>query len=593
MKRLSNYVVVSIAACALPFACAPRGEPPAAHLEPAGDEITREAYFEDVTAASGVNATYRNGEEAGHLALLEAMGGGVGMIDYDRDGLLDLFFTGGGYFDGPNKTDIKGHPCKLYRNRGGWRFEDVTAAAGLDRLTDGQPWFYTHGVAVADYDNDGWQDLLVTGWGRLALFHNVSGESGGRRFREVTRDAGLTDSLWSLSAGWGDLDADGFPDLYVVHYVDWSFQNHPVCPGYVPHTPRAVCSPKAFQALPDTLYRNLGNGKFVDASAQFGLRKDGKGLGVLIADLDEDARPDVYVANDTSGNFLYLNRGGRFEEAAFPRGVAYSSQGKEQGSMGVDAADHDGTGRFSLFVTNYQLEAHALYRNLGRGQFRHVSDAAGISAIGFTFVGFGTGFLDFDRDGAEDIFIANGHITPHPQPPSEQRQRPVLFRNLRKDAPTAPIVRFEDVSTRGGPFFRVKRIGRGAAFGDLDNDGRTDIAISHQNEPAVLLRNAVDNGRHWLGAELVGTPNRDAVGAVVTLETGNEKLVRQIKGGGSYLSSNDRRVLFGLGMAKDAPRLTVRWTSGKTQTWENLAVDRYWKLTEGEPAAAESKRPSP
>lgn len=597
MRRLANYFLLGIAGSLIALACSKKSETPVGESDPtvpAGtDGDSRESYFEDVTGASGINMSYRNGEEAGHLTLLEAMGGGVGLIDYDRDGLLDLFLTGGGYFDGPTKTEIKGHPCKLYRNLGGWRFEDVTEAVGLGRLSGGQPWFYTHGAAIADYDNDGWPDLLVTGWGRLAVFHSVPNEKGGRYFQEVTREAGLTDSLWSMSAAWGDLDGDGFLDLYVTHYVDWSFANHPRCPGYVPQTPFAVCSPKNFNALPHTLYRNTGKGSFRDASEEFGLRRDGKGLGVLIADLDEDGKPDIYVANDTSGNFLYLNRGGRFEEVAFPRGVAYSSHGREQGSMGVDAADFDGSGRFSLFVTNYQLEAHALYRNGGRGQFRHVSDAAGIAAIGYTYVGFGTGFLDFDRDGAEDLFIANGHITPHPPPPSEHKQQPILFRNLRKEMSANAIARFQDVSARGGPFFRVKRIGRGAAFGDLDNDGRTDIVVSHTNEPVVLLRNAVDNGHRWLGAVLVGKPNPDAIGAVVSLEVQGEKLVRQVKGGGSYLSSNDHRVLFGLGTAMDVKSLTVRWPSGRTQTWENLAIDRYWKLTEGEPAATELPRAKP
>ena len=536
--------------------------------------------------------TYRNGEEAGHLTLLEAMGGGVGMIDYDRDGLLDLFFTAGGYFDGPTKTEIKGHQCKLYRNLGGWRFEDVTAVVGLNHLSGGQPWFYTHGVAIADYDNDGWPDLLVTGWGRLALFRNVPDKKGGRQFQDVTKEAGLTDSLWSMSAAWGDLDGDGFVDLYVTHYVDWSFANHPRCPGYVPHTPFAVCSPKNFKALPHTLYRNSGKGTFRDVSEELGLRRDGKGLGVLIADLDEDGKPDIYVANDTSGNFLYLNKGGRFEETAFPRGVAYSSHGREQGSMGVDAADYDGTGRFSLFVTNYQLEAHVLYRTGGRGQFHHVGAAAAIAAIGYKYVGFGTGFRLRPR-WREDLFIANGHITPHPPPPSEHRQQPILFRNLRKESPTQPFVRFQDVSARGGPFFHGKRVGRGAAFGDLDNDGRPDVVVSHTNEPVLILRNAVDNGNHWLCAVLVGKPNPDAIGSVLNLEVQGEKLVRQVKGGGSYLSSNDHRVLFGIGTAKDVKGLTVRWPSGKTQTWENLAVDRYWELTEGEPAAIELPRAKP
>jgi hypothetical protein len=481
---------------------------------------------------------------------------------------------------------------------------------GLDRLADGKPWFYTHGCAVADYDNDGWPDLVVTGYGRLALFHNEPDGKGGRRFTEVTRRAGLSDTLWSTGAAWGDLDGDGWPDLYVCQYVNWSWDNNPPCKDYRDQTRPDVCPPKAFLGLPHVLYRNNGDGTFTDVSAAAGLRvprpdgayarldhlspaarerlrladraRDyGKGLGVLIADLDDDGRPDVYVTNDTSGNFLYLNRGGgRFEEVAAERGVAHDDNGTATGSMGVDAADYNGSGRLSLFVANYQNEAHALYRNRGQGQFLFASRAAGIAAIGLDYVGFGAGFLDFDLDGHEDLFVSNGHVVYHPPPPAEVKQFPVLLRNGRRPGDGPHEVRFENVSARAGPYFQARHLGRGAALGDLDNDGRIDIILNPMNEPAVLLRNRHDAGHHWLGVELVGRPYRDAVGALLELEVDGGKLLRTVKGGGSYLSSGDRRVVFGLGPRTRVGRLSVRWPSGKTQTWEGLAVDRYWKLVE-------------
>jgi hypothetical protein len=576
-------------------------------------------YFEDVTTGSGFAFTYRNGEEAGHAAILESLGGGVALLDYDGDGLLDIFLTGGGHFDGPDKKQIKGYPCKLFKNLGGFKFKDVTADAGLDPLALAEPWFYTHGCAVADYDNDGWPDLLVTGYGRLALFHNVSDGKGGRRFEDVTRKAGLNDSLWSTSAAWADLDGDGFPDLYVCHYVNWSFANNPQCKDYSDQTQSDVCPPKAFRALPHALYHNNGDGTFTEVSVPAGLRvprseaayaelahlgpkacerlrqadqaKDyGKGLGVLIADLDDDGRPDIYVANDTSGNFLYLNRGGSkkgngalsFEEVAVDRGVAYDDAGTPTGSMGVDAADYNGAGTLSLFVTNYQHEVHALYRNRGKGQFLFASRSAGIAALESVYVGFGTGFLDFDLDGHEDIFISNGHVVHHPPPPVEVKQLPLLLRNDRRPADKPHEVAFDNVSARAGPYFQLPHLGRGAALGDLDNDGRMDIILNPMNEPAVLLRNQHHSGHHWLGVQLVGRPCRDAVGARLELDVGGRTLLRTIKGGGSYLSSGDRRLIFGLGRRDKIGRLTVRWPSGRTESWEGLSVDRYWKLREGE-----------
>jgi hypothetical protein len=598
-----------LAAFGLFLGCGTRPVPPPESSEP---ETLENGYFEDKTPDSGVRFTYRNGEEAGHAAILESLGGGVALIDYDGDGLLDLFVTGGGYFDGPDKKQIKGHPCRLFKNLGNWKFKDVTAEVGLDQLGGGEPWFYTHGVAVGDYDNDGWPDLLVTGWGRVALLHNEGDGQGGRRFRDVTRQAGLTDTLWSTSAAWGDLDGDGYPDLYLCHYVNWSWENNPACKDYHDQTRPDVCPPKQFKSLPHRLYRNNHNGTFTDISKVAGLRvprqkadyehlthldadgrkhlqaadeaRDyGKGLGVLIFDADDDGKPDIYVANDTTANFLYLNKGGaRFQEVALERAVAYDENGTPNGSMGVDAADYNGVGSFSIFVTTYQNEAHALHRNKGKGQFAYSSRSAGITAIGLVYVGFGTGFLDFDLDGNEDLFISNGHVVKYPPPPVEVKQVPILFRNMRKPGDKPYEVWFENVSSRAGPFFRTKHLGRGVAIGDLDNDGRPDLVLNPMNGPVVLLRNCYQTGHHWLGTELVGKDHRDVVGARLELEVAGRKLVRMVKGGGSYLSASDRRVLFGLATDDKVGRLTVRWPSGPVQSWDNLPVDRYWRLVEGQ-----------
>jgi hypothetical protein len=543
-------------------------------------------YFRDVTAGSGVDFTYHNGQEAGRLTILETLGGGVALLDFDGDGLLDVFVTGGGEFSGRDTPAITGLPCKLYKNLGGWKFQDVTADVGLDKLS-----FYTHGAAVADFDRDGWPDLLVTGWGRLALFHNVAspGSPCGRRFEDVTDRAGLTDRLWSTSAAWGDLDGDGWPDLYVCHYVNWSFDNDPAClsqPGV-----RDTCPPGRFEALPHILYRNNGDGTFTDVSKKAGLyqgraREYSKGLGVLIADLDDDGRPDIYVANDQTQNLLYLNRGGmRFEEEAMRRDVARDDLGRGNASMGVDAADYDGSGNLSLFVTNFRNELHSLYRNRGHGHFTYASKSAGLAALGSDTVSWGTAFLDADLDGNEDLVLVSGHVFQHPAPPDEVRQRAFFLRNAQTPTDRPHQVRFEDVSATACSYFRERHCARGLAVGDLDNDGRPDIVISQLNEPVVLLRNISGVRCRWLGVELVGRDHRDVVGARLTLEVGGRRLVRTVKGGGSYCSSSDRRVLFGLGRDEAAPaacRLTVRWPGGAEQTLDGLTPDHYWRIREGE-----------
>lgn len=581
------YVMPAAMAC-LVFSCSRHVDPPA----PAAGPTPKGPIFTDRTPDTGIDHSFRNGQEAGNLAILESLGGGVGLIDFDQDGLLDIFVTGGGYYDGPDKKQIKGHPCKLYKNLGNWKFKDVTAEVGLDI-----DWFYTHGCAVADYNNDGWPDLLVTGWGRVALFHNEPTPDGkGRRFVDVTKKAGLDDALWSTSAAWADLDGDGFPDLYVCHYVDWSFKKHPKC-HYRPDGTPDVCPPKNFDALPHVLYRNNRDGTFTDVSKEAGIlephaRKEGKALGIVIADFNNDGLPDIYTADDEMDNLLYLNRGHmRFQEVGVLSGSAVDDNGHPNGSMGVDAGYYDGTDRMAIFVTNYQNEIHALYRNVSNtswwpwegqsSQFVFASRSAGVAAIGLNYVGFGTGFIDYDLDGNEDLFITNGHVIRFPIEPAELLQRAVLLHNMRKPGDKPWQVRFQDISAEAGPFFQTKHMGRGAAFGDLDNNGRTDIVISHVNEPVVVLQNTLVNGNHWLGIQLVGNPYRDAVGAKLTLEVADQKLTRQIKGGGSYLSAHDLRVIFGLGGQEKVGRLTVRWPSGRVQTWDGLAIDQYWRLEEG------------
>jgi hypothetical protein len=549
--------------------------------EPAGPPL-----FEDVTASSGVAFTYRNGEEtADHLAILESVGGGAALLDYDGDGLLDIFLPGGGYYAGEDHKKLAGYPCRLYRNLGRLRFQDVTALVGLDQLEGGTPWFYSHGAAVADYDRDGWPDLLVTGWGRLALFRNVPADpkdpAKGRRFQDVTARAGLdTGITWATSAGFGDLDGDGYPDLYVCQYVNWSFANNPKC-TYDGKT-FDVCSPRGFNGLPHKLYRNTGSGQFVDVSTAAGLVPAGpdssKGLGVLLVDVDGDGKPDIYVANDQVDKFLYLNHSTpgtlHFEEVGQSSGASRDGQGNTNASMGLDAGDYDGSGRPALWVTNYEHEQHALYRNESRPgiMFFHFQTLkAGLAEMGQRYVGWGTAFIDADLDGWEDLFVANGHAIRYPQGKGASRkQPPVLYRNLGG--------RFKNVSRPIGTY-HADHLARGVAFGDLDNDGRIDMVISHMNEPVSILRGIGGQGHHWLGVQLAGAEHADVVGTKVQLQVGQRTLTRFAKGGGSYLSSGDRRILFGLGDEAQPGRLTVTWPNGTKQIIDGLACDRYHRIS--------------
>jgi hypothetical protein len=526
--------------------------------------------FVDVTSVSGLKFGYRDGQEAGHWSILEALGGGVGACDYDRDGSIDLFLAGGGEFGA--EREIRALALGAFRNQGDARFCNVTAAANLLRAPH-----YNHGVAAADYDDDGFPDLLVTGYGGLALYQN----RGDGTFCERAVVAGLTDDLWSSSAAWGDLNGDGFLDLYVVHYVNWSWDNDPVCQNSTGGL-RDVCGPREFDALPDTLYVSRGDGTFYDASRAAGLRTDGKGLGVLMADFDLDGNIDIYVGNDGTPNFLYQNRGQfPLEEVGLQSGASLNDRGDPDGSMGLDVFDFNLDGRPDIWVCNFEDESFAIYRNEGDCMFQHVSRVTGIMAVGGLYVGWGTAAADFDGDGDEDLFASNGHVIRFPTR-TQVKQLPLLFENRGDNW-------FVNVAGLAGDCFSIPHLGRGVAAADLDNDGDLDLVLTPINEPVQVLENEAERSRHWLGLQLIGTrSNRDGIGTMIRCESpGDPPLIRQVKGGGSYASTNDLRVVVSLGPRRALARVEIRWPSGVVQELTELALDKM--TTVREPAANQQR----
>ena len=560
------------------------------------------ALFEDVTASSGVNFTYRNGEEADNYSIIESLGGGVALFDFDNDGLLDLFVVGGGYFDGKK---VLGHPCKLYRNLGNFKFEDVSKAVGLDGSLQ-----YSHGASAFDYDNDGWKDLLVSGYNRLVLFHNEPDGKGGRKFVDATAKAGLNaDALWSTSTAWGDLNGDGFADIYVCHYGNWGFEGtgpdgkpyrHPTDCNYDGKT-RDVCQPAKFTQLPHAVFQNNGNGTFSDVSATANLkadpkagipqrgplRNDGRGIGAVVVDINNDGRPDVYAANDTDDNFLYLNRGAKYgpgseilvEEIGLVAGVARDDRGTANGSMGLGVSDYDHSGRASIVVTNYESELPALYQNRtaepNRVRFSYSTQSSGLGTLNGLYVSWGTGFADFDLNGWDDLSIVNGHAVRHPLK-VDRRQKPSLLLN---DGGKLKIQ-----SARGGSFFATAHNARGSAVGDFDNDGRPDLVVVRHNEPVAILKNVTPiAGKHWLGLLLRGKGQRDLVGTRVAVETALGTQTKFVKGGSSYASTDDARLLLGLASDDKILKATVYWSHGEPQEIKGLLIDAYHELTEGRP----------
>ena len=563
--------------CVVIIGCGPAAKPPERRAQAAVSPpaelsgatqptLPRDArpddWFEDVSGRSGVHFAYHNGREGEQYTVLETVGGGVAAFDYDRDGDIDLFFPGGGRISGPPLT-TEGLPPKLYRNDGDWHFSDVTEEAGLNAAGD-----YSLGCAVGDFDRDGFPDLFVTCFGRSRLLHN--NRAGG--LVDVSDAARLVIDGFSSAAVWADVDRDGWPDLYVVGYLQDALAEGGFC-GDPRRKIKDVCGPRLYHGAQDRLFRNRGDNTFEEITPAAGLRDDGKGLGVVATDLNQDGWIDFYVANDTTANHLYL--GGpelHFQETGLLAGVAVDADGTPQGSMGIDFGDYDGDGRCDLWVTNFERESNSLYRSLGGGQFADATLAAGLANACRPLVSFGTGFVDFDADGWLDLYVLNGHVAYYTGQ-SPYLQPAYLFQNMQGKT-------FADRSAEGGPYFSVPHAGRGAANADLDNDGALDLVLVHHNEPVVLLRNRRAPA-NWVQVELRGKQSDPAaVGSVATIDYQGRTLVRAVVGGAGYLSHSDPRIIFPAD--DDQPRdVTVRWLGGKQEVFRRVPVRQTVQLVEG------------
>ena len=516
--------------------------------------------FEDVAAQSGLVFSYDSGAQ-GDLFIVDTMGGGVGLIDYDGDGRLDVYFVNGcALAAGPTSR-----PNKLFRNLGNLEFEDVTDRAGVGGCG------YGMGCATGDYDGDGLVDLFVTGFGRTVLYRN----RGDGTFEDVTIKARVSSNRWTTAAGFGDLDGDGDLDLVVVTYVDADPKTAPACrdnAGGAIH-----CSPGYFPAQTDLLFRNDGDGTFTEVGLGSGFDlPNGRGLGLAVADLDSDGKLDLFVANDASPNYFLRNLGGlKFEDAGLLSGLACDGSGRATASMGVAAADLDGDGKIDLFHTNFLNEPNSLKLGDGEGRFIDATLAAGLDAPSRAVTGFGTVAIDADNDGKLDLFVANGHVDDQPWVNSPMAQPPQFYRNLGKG-------RFALAGPEVSAYLAKPAVGRGVAAGDLDDDGRVDLVVVHRDAPAALLRNVSETPGHWLTLALVGKkPGRTPVGARVACRTKGGTSVQWVTSGTGYLSANDPRVHFGLGPDATVETLEVRWPSGLTQTWVGLAADRVITIEEG------------
>ena len=572
---------------------------------PAGTTSSRTSipepeWFVDRAKDAGLDFVHVNGM-SGQLYMSEILGPGVGLFDYDNDGDLDVYVAQGGMLDGPRAAASHASPLRgtLYRNdltinadgSPAIHFTDVTAESGIEASG------YGMGVAAGDFDNDGWIDLYLTNFGRNQLYRN----NGDGTFTDVSTASGTGVPGWSVSAAFVDFDRDGWLDLYVGSYLRYSLEASTRC--FSPSGAPDYCTPRSYQPLPGRLFHNQRNGTFADVTAHSHIGSEfGPALGIATADFDGDGWIDIYVANDGKENQLWLNQhDGTFRNAALLAGVALPVDGKAEASMGVDAGDVDNDGDEDLFMTELTGEGANLYVNNGAASFEDRSAQSGLGPATATTTGFGTGFFDFDNDGRLDLLIVNGAVQiieaqRQAHDPFPLHQPKLLFRNAGNG-------RFEDVTARAGAVFRLSEVSRGAAFGDIDNDGDTDVIIGNNNGPLRLLINNVGHRKHWLGLRLAGTGSRrsapspesgrsaspeprrrvrDMLGArVEIIRKDGSRLWRRARADGSYASASDPRVLAGLGDSTETPTARVHWPDGRTEQWIDVPIDRYTTLVQG------------
>ena len=544
--------------------------------------------FREAAKESGLTFRHFTGA-TGEVYFPENMGPGVALLDYDNDGDLDIYLVQGKLLD-ERKTisDALFPPAdpalgnRLFRNNlvetGKLSFTDVTAAAGVGNVS------YGMGAAVGDYDGDGYPDIYVTNYGPNILYHN----KGDGTFEDVTAQAGVDDPRWSTSASFLDYDLDGDMDLMVATYVDFTVKGNRICHSSLGI--RDYCNPSVYRPLPSRLFRNDGNGRFTDVTQEAGLgRAFGPGLGVVSADFNGDGWSDIYVANDGAANQLWLNdRQGTFEDVGLMSGTAYNGDGKAEAGMGVTAADFDNDGDLDLFMTHLSSETHTLYRNDGTGNFADLTSVLGLTGVR-TFTGFGTQWFDYDNDGNLDLFVANGAVFVIEELRGDRypyHQKNQLFHNDGKG-------RYLETSRLAGPAFELSEVSRGAAFGDIDNDGDIDIVVANNNGPTRLLLNEDSSKNHWVTLQLRGKQaNREGIGATVKLmRRGKPVLLQYVHRDGSYLSSSDVRVHFGLGKDADIEAVIVQWPKGKREQWTAIKPDQLTTLQEGTGSVSPRKEP--
>ena len=536
--------------------------------------------FQNIAAAAGLTTWHHTAGTPEKKLILEAKGPGVCLIDYDNDGWLDIYLVNGSTYDALAGKAEPPHAALFHNNHDG-TFTDVTAKAGVanDR------WGY--GCAVGDYDNDGWPDLYVTNYGKNRLYHNNHDGT----FTDVAEKAGVQIGAWSTGATFGDYDGDGHLDLFVDGYAQIDLANPPLSGSEaVGHTfcqfrgVSVMCGPRGLKGEHDHLFHNNGDGTFTDVSKKLGVDDPNGyyGLGVLFADVNNDGKPDLLVANDSTPNYLYINKGdGTFEDQSYESGFALNKDGREVANMGLAAGDYENNGHLSIVSTTFADDYDVLFQNDGTGFFTDWSYEANIAQSSIPFVKFGDGFLDYDNDGWKDLLIINGHVYPevdqHPEWGESYAERPLLYHNLGNG-------KFNLVPAVEGTGLAVVTVGRGAAFGDIFNDGKIDVVVNSMDGVPILLRNVNPDHHHWVELSLIGGPRspRDAVGATVYLNAAGMRQRGDVLSGGSYLSSNDFRVHFGLADSTDAGTAEIHWPSGKRETLRLPAVDRIYTVTEGQ-----------